>query len=1171
MEDTEQTEPLIGDERAQEEGRMRKFKINSDMSTYRENKKRYTANDIKTSKYNLIPLHVNFFLWRNLFEQFGRYANIYFLVVGCLQVIPGLSPTGRYTTIGPLGFVLSVSMVKACIEDYQKHTRDRETNNQRSRAYRDGWVEIPWKDICVGDIVEVANGQEFPADLLLMYAPTEKGTCYIETSNLDGETNLKLRKQHQEPLTAPASLAAFNPNDPGKYAGTVACKHPDEDMYIFEGYLERVDATNRHTRAPVDFFSILLRGARLGTNVDRIIGIVVYTGKETKLMMNQKDSELKTSQLERNTNTQIFRIFILDLFFVVFCAIGLAIKTSDFNNYWYLAPTDIPSAAMSSIEGFGTFLILFNNLVPISLYVSMELVKLMQAKNIRTDLQMYYAENDMPAVADSSALNEELGQVQYVFSDKTGTLTCNIMDFLKISVGATTYGTEQRTKGSFTGRKGFNFYDDRISEIDNTKQYRWMNESNQADLSNFFRTLALCHSVVTEGKGDDLKYQSQSPDETCLVTGTKYLGFEFIERTSDNIVLHIRSKSGEKTVEKWKILHTLEFNSDRKRMSVIVRDPTGKLLLLCKGADTVIYERLKKTPNAQERHIQEVSKAFLTAFAKDGLRTLCIATATLDEHEYAKWMPKFKKATESIGDRERLTAEAAEEIEQNLELIGTTAIEDKLQDGVPETIEVLRAAGIKVWVLTGDKQETAINIGFSCRLLNDEMGIFKFHDTTTESNISLTLQNYARDAESVKRDYGQDLAIVVQGNTLQLILGGQQESVRQQDSRNAQYFLNIAKHCKVVICCRVTPGQKAQVVKLVKDNLREVTLAIGDGANDVSMIKEAHVGIGISGLEGKQAANAADYAIGQFKYLQRLLLVHGRWNYRRVSKLILYSFYKNISLYLTQFWYTIFNAFTGQSLYDSFSLMGFNVSFTFLPILVLAILDRDVEPKRLVGDADTPGLSQFPELYSDGRKGKLFNTRIFWFFTFNAIFHSAVCFFLPAWGIQDMGNPDNGWVFGLPELGVIGYTSVIFVVTLKICLETTSFTSVHIFVYASALASWFLFLIIYCNWFALTEGTSWYLIHKTLGYAYPWCIIVVTVVTCLLRDFVWKVYKRQFEPNLAHVIQIWERRGRDFDREVLKGVCVFHICFLIVIIVIFVPFTPKHHYRKHRNCSLVKW
>eukprot|EP01062_Namystynia_karyoxenos_P058546 TRINITY_DN5006_c0_g1_i1.p1 TRINITY_DN5006_c0_g1~~TRINITY_DN5006_c0_g1_i1.p1 ORF type:complete len:1384 (+),score=493.36 TRINITY_DN5006_c0_g1_i1:130-4152(+) len=1190
----------------QQSKEMRQFEINN----YEENSGRFCNNQITRSKYNLNPFTPRFAIWRNLWEQFHRYANIYFLVVASLQLIPGLSPTGRYTTLVPLAFVLFVTFLKDSYEDYKRHVNDSIVNNQEAKVWRDGpvsalgkersgdWKKIAWKNVCVGDFVEVPNREKenfFPADLLLLHVETEDdrdkeeksaGQCHIETQNLDGETNLKLRRSHSEPAAQTSPLPAFNPQDPAQYRGTLACKPPDDDLYRFEGWLERREEVSlRCIRANIDINSILLRGSRLAGGAKGIIGVVVYTGNDTKLMKNQKDAEHKSSRLERVTNRQIMLVFAVLLVLCAISATLLGIQTEELSAHWYLDPGD-ESPVYTAVVGIGTFLILFNNLIPISLYVSMEIVKLVQAKLIESDIEIYAPE--LPAAkANTSSLNEELGQVQYIFSDKTGTLTCNIMDFLKFSVGEKAYGTGTTEIGrAAAAREGrqihddrphdakvsqeFCFWDEDISDVERKgENWRWMDQPNWRELEYFFRILAVCHSVVWDKQREE--YQAQSPDEKCLVIGVKHLGVIFRNRVRDECRIRVHRKGGEYDEESWKVEQMLDFTSDRKRMSTICIDPrTKKRMLFCKGADTVLFERMKKNLSAAEADLYAVTKNFLTRFAADGLRTLVVAKRELDTKEYEKWAKKYVRASENVGDREKMVAECAEEIERDLELVGTTAIEDKLQKGVPATIELLRFAGVQIWVLTGDKQETAINIGYACALLHNDMGIFSFDDSCNTGNISQILQNYARDAEQVKRDYGQELGIVVQGSTLLMILGGKGAEVEPRPE-NSLYFLNIAKHCKAVICCRVTPGQKAQVVRLVKRNLDKVTLAIGDGANDVSMIGEAHVGVGISGLEGLQAARAADYAISQFRFLQRLLLVHGRWSYRRTSRLILYSFYKNICLYLTQFWFCLFNAWSGQSLYDSWALSMFNVVFTFLPIMFIAVLDRDVEPERLVGweyappaspdgtaahepgwerfPKTCPGIEQFPELYNDGRKGRLFDTVVFWKYMGTALWHSAVCFFVPVLSLRSSADASgasptesDGAVLALPTHGLTGYTAVVFVVTFKVALETSSWTYMNHVVTWGSLLSWFIFLFLYCGVIVLwiADSLHWYLIFQALGNPQVWLAVLLSTVLAMSRDFVWKALGRSLSPRLAHKIQEWEqRRDKDgkkvqFDRRMLK-------------------------------------
>ena len=266
-------------------------------------------------------------------------------------------------------------------------------------------------------------------------------------------------------------------------------------------------------------------------------------------------------------------------------------------------------------------------------------------------------------------------------------------------------------------------------------------------------------------------------------------------------------------------------------------------------------------------------------FASEGLRTLLFGYRFLDEKEYAGWKKIYLDATTSLVDRQKLIENAGEMIEQNFDLAGATAIEDKLQKGVPETIDKMRRANIKIWMLTGDKRETAINIAHSARICRSYSEVVILDHTTgeVEQRMAATLLDITKGAipHSV---------IVVDGGTLAEI---------EANITLSMLFFDLVVVADSVICCRASPSQKASLVKKIRTKVNgSLTLAIGDGANDIAMIQEAHVGIGVSGKEGLQAARISDYSIAQFRFLQKLLLVHGRWNYVRTSKYVLVTFWK---------------------------------------------------------------------------------------------------------------------------------------------------------------------------------------------------------------------------------------------------------------------------------------
>eukprot|EP01137_Pigoraptor_chileana_P033308 Opistho-2@23991 len=790
------------------------------------------------------------------------------------------------------------------------------------------------------------------------------------------------------------------------------------------------------------------------------------------------------------------------------------------------------SGGRNFVLAFFTFLILLNNLIPISLIVTLEVVKFIQATFINNDIEMYHADSDTPALARTSNLNEELGQVKYIFSDKTGTLTCNIMEFRRASVAGISYGqvgdgsgeaTQSQSASKSAGRPPMGASAARLVNESTGSFIDVMPPTVQAPaisdpallenmtnghptasvIREFLTLLAVCHTVIPERNKEnpgEIIYQASSPDEGALVRAVKQLGFSFNVRTPDSVIINALGRE-----ETYKVMNVLEFNSTRKRMSVIVQCPDGRLKLYCKGADTVIYERLSSVQpfaEATNRHLEE--------FANQGLRTLCLGVAELNQQRYEQWAKGYHAASIAIENREELMDKSAEEIETNLFLLGATAIEDKLQDGVPETIKDLSDAGIKIWVLTGDKQETAINIGFSCKLLTEGMTLLACNETTKDATRNYILGKL-RELEDIVGSESQELALIIDGHSLLYAL----------DDDIKKDFLRLAHTCRAVICCRVSPLQKAEVVRLVRDNSGAITLAIGDGANDVGMIQAAHVGVGISGQEGLQAARAADYAIAQFRFLKRLLLVHGAWSYARLSKVILFCFYKNIALYFIEFWFAMTNGFSGQILFDKWLLALYNVLFTVLPPLAIGVFDRDVSAEMLM---------KVPQLYSIGQTNSRFNTRVFWGWCANAIFHSLLLFWLPLAACTQDVIFGNGQGSGMWLQGLIVFTCAIITVTLKAGLITTRWTRpVHIAIWGS-LFIWLFFILIYgAVWPGMGSiGTEMYAVDKHMfASGVFWFLMFIVPVICLFRDYTWKTAQRMFFPRPIHIVQEMEMSDAD--------------------------------------------
>lgn len=818
-------------------------------------------------------------------------------------------PAQRRSTAGPArnyGSILNAS----------------KTAPEKARFKRDYW-----KNVQVGDFVRIHNEEQIPADVVILSTSDPDGACYVETKNLDGETNLKVRSALH------AGRKIKHARDCEKAEFVIDSEGPHPNLYQYSAVARWMQKTSEATDQeptemvePIGIGNLLLRGSSL-KNTEWVLGVVVFTGRETKIMLNSGITPSKRARMAKDLNWNVIYNFIILFFMCLVSGIIQGVTWAQGNNS--LDFFEFGSIGGSPpLDGFVTFwsaVILFQNLVPISLYISLEIIRSCQAFFIYSDSFMYYEKLDYPCTPKSWNISDDLGQIEYIFSDKTGTLTQNVMEFKKCTINGVPYGeayTEaqagmQKREGVNVEEEGARIHEqiarDRVRMLTGLRKIHANPYLRDEDLTfvapdfvadlngdggdeqkraneHFMVALALCHTVITERTAGDppkIDFKAQSPDEAALVATARDCGFTVLGRSDDDIHLNIMGED-----RTYKVLNTLEFNSTRKRMSAIIRMPDDRIKLFCKGADIMIYSRLLK---GLQQPLRKATAEHLEMFAREGLRTLCIAERDLSEEEYQDWSKDHDVAAQALQDRDGRLEEVSDRIERDLMLLGGTAIEDRLQDGVPDTIALLGDAGIKLWVLTGDKVETAINIGFSCNLLSNEMDLIVFNvEEGDQEMASELLDRHLNDFNLTGSD--EELAtarlnheppapthaIIIDGEALKLVL---HDDLRQR-------FLLLCKQCKSVLCCRVSPAQKAAVVQLVKSGLDVMALSIGDGANDVAMIQEADVGVGIAGEEGRQAVMSSDYAIGQFRFLQRLVLVHGRWSYRRLAESIANFFYK---------------------------------------------------------------------------------------------------------------------------------------------------------------------------------------------------------------------------------------------------------------------------------------
>ncbi|XP_041374106.1 phospholipid-transporting ATPase ID-like isoform X1 [Gigantopelta aegis] len=1079
----------------------------------------YANNYISTSKYNVVT-----FLPKNLIEQFQRLANAYFLGLLILQLMPVISSLTPLTTVIPLVAVLTVTAIKDAVDDIQRHRSDGLVNNRKSDVLRDGkLVSERWHTVIVGDIIRLKNNDFIAADLFLLSTSEPNSLCYIETAELDGETNLKVKQ------AIPETASMGNNNEEmSRFDAEIICEAPNNRLNKFEGKL-----TWKGKTYPIDNDKILLRGCVM-RNTQWCYGLVIFAGRDTKLMMNSGKTKFKRTHIDRLMNLLIIGIFLFLVSMCLICTIACGIWESytgyNFQIYlpWesFVDKSKEKGSTTIAVLVFLSYIIILNTVVPISLYVSVEIIRLVNSYWINWDVKMYYENKDTPAKARTTTLNEELGQIEYIFSDKTGTLTQNIMTFNKASVGGKSYGNpvddagheiefiENVPKIDFTlenhyGESSFCFYDTRLlNEI----------KGGNKDAKRLFKILALCHTVMPERKENgNLEYQAQSPDEGALVSAARNFGFVFKSRTPNTITIEANGR--EKIYD---LLCILDFNNFRKRMSVIVKR-NDKIRLYCKGADSVIFERL----DSSCEELKELTLHHLNEFAQEGLRTLCLAYKDISKSVYDAWKEKHHLASISLENRDEQLDTLYEEIEQNLQLVGSTAIEDKLQDGVPEAIANLALAGIKIWVLTGDKQETAINIGYSCQLLTEnleevfiidaesveevqgqmERAMDEIQKMKNKTNTDVVVCNgdahfNPTDGVSVNCDEAADYALVVNGHSLAYALNPELEGL----------LVKLSSSCKSVICCRVTPLQKALVVDLIKKHKKSITLAIGDGANDVSMIKTAHIGVGISGQEGMQAVLASDYAIAQFKYLERLLLVHGRWSYFRMCKFLRYFFYKNFAFTLCHFWYAFFCGFSAQTLYDPYFISLYNVFYTSLPVLVLGIFDQDVDEDHSL---------RYPKLYMPGLRDELFNKKKFLLSVGEGIISSLILFFIPYWtfiyaaGSSGMGEDDQ------QSFGTFVATILVISVNLRCALDTSYWTGFNHFVIWGSIIYYFCFILaFYSNGIHYTYIGVAFAVFSSPSF---WLCLLLTCTILIVPVVAYRFYKTNITASLSDRVRLRQR------------------------------------------------
>ncbi|KAK9470316.1 uncharacterized protein V1510DRAFT_286108 [Dipodascopsis tothii] len=812
---------------------------------------RYPSNAISNAKYNALT-----FLPVILYEQFKFFFNLYFLVVALSQIVPVLRVGYLSSYVLPLAFVLFVTMSKEAFDDIARRRRDAEANKEgyevlgRPDAVRS-------RDLRVGDLVALKKDQRIPADMILLKSSEANGESFIRTDQLDGETDWKLR------IASPVSQTA---TEDMLNMVRITASPPSKSIHSFLGTIQLNSSS-----LPLSIDNTMWANTVLASG--HAIGCVIFTGPETRQAMNTDKAGTKIGLLELEINN-LAKILCVCVFLLSLLLVSL----SGFKGQWYIS--------------IFRFLVLFSSIIPVSLRVNLDLAKSVYAYLIEHDKSI------PETIVRTSTIPEDLGRIEYLLTDKTGTLTQNDMDRVRDLVTA----------------------------------------------------LAICHNVTPISDETGNSYQASSPDEIAIVKWTESVGLTLARRDRTSMALF---HDGVKAEQRLEILQIFPFSSETKRMGIIVRDvDKDEMWFFEKGADSVMGKIVHKNDWLEEE---------TGNMAREGLRTLVIGRKKLTTESYNAFFEKYMAASLLMTNRDaEMNKVVAETLERDVDLLGLIGVEDKLQQDIKPSLELLRNAGIKIWMLTGDKVETARCVAVSAKLVPRGQYIHTIQGMTSK-DIAYDQIEYLRTKP--------DCCLLIDGESLAMFL----ENFKDD-------FMKVAILLPAVIACRCSPTQKAEMTKMIRITTKKRVCSIGDGGNDVSMIQAADVGVGIVGKEGKQASLAADFSITQFCHLTKLLVWHGRNSYKQSAKLSQFIIHRGLIISVAQAVYSISSSFEPLALYQGLLLVGYATIYTMMPVFSM-VLDRDV-------DEDLADL--YPELYKELTEGRSLSYGTFFIWVLISVYQGAI-------------------------------------------------------------------------------------------------------------------------------------------------------------------------------------
>ena len=713
--------------------------------------------------------------------------------------------------------VLSIGIILDLIEEIKRYSNDLLTNNAITKVYKSQkFRNIKWKDIKVGNLIKIKNNEIIPADLLIICSHNPEGNFYLQTSNLDGETNLKEKEalNYTQKMFLNKTIKKDENNlktifQENCEIEVIKPSNDNKNIYEIDGTIYFKDKNqNKNEIISFDSKNCALRGARL-KNTKFIYGIVMYTGKETKIMLNIIKYKVKFAYLDKLVDSIVFIIIIIRIIYVIiFTGIGIYYRKKylpkydgtkiEYDYLFYYRHNDGKNEINNFIENlkfFSSHFILSQTLLPTSVALLLAIIKVIQSLFIEY-LEIPLRKNkDEKMKCFSNELLGELGSVKYIFSDKTGTLTKNQTQFKACSIYTSLFDdVNEEYEDNFLYEKSknisntfannsiklnsnkYNLISQTFSNISSTfnsqnllyrlelkntplfiKDIEGCPFKSQGEaLEEFVLNMALNHNVVVDDNNGDIKYHGANPDEITLVGTAKELGFAFLGKVRNILYLERKllfEQNNKRDIKKFKLLKLFPFRSERQRSTIIVKDLQNNIIkLYSKGSDTKIFERINQY---SKENILKITKNHVDNFARRGLRILCFSFKLIPENEYNEWLLNYNKIKENIKiekeEKEKQLENAVEEIEKDCFLLGATALEDQLQDNIENDIKDFIQAGINFWMLTGDKMDTAESIGNSIKLLDADTEIFKINGTN-EKDIIERMEEIKKRITEIKKE-----------------------------------------------------------------------------------------------------------------------------------------------------------------------------------------------------------------------------------------------------------------------------------------------------------------------------------------------------------------------------------------------------------------------------------